>query len=358
MTSVRRLGGKLNVKKSDGTLTPKDLNKKIKSGDLNGVFLFYGEEQFRLNGAVEVIAKKLIPKGTESFNYFKFTGKDTSAAEILAAAEQYPQMSDMKLIVVSDSGLLNNATLTDFKLLRDARISDDTCLIFTEKDFDKKKLKNIKFISESGGVVVFDFMPVNELMIWVEKRFKNAEKGIADKEINYMLSHCGRSLAAVDHACEKLINYSGDRNKISRDDIDAVVEKTVEYRVYDMINSIVSDAPYTAYEQLKFLQKQPKTDPFYILGLMMTQLSELLCCKLLKEDGLSPAEIGSYFDYNRPSFVVNNTVSASRRYSEGYLKRMLDKGLYYDTECKQGRLSPWAAVEMYLGELMLIRRTD
>ena len=116
------------MKKSDGTLTPKDLNKKIKGGDLNGVFLFYGEEQFRLNGAVEVIAKKLIPKGTESFNYFKFTGKDTSAAEILAAAEQYPQMSDMKLIVVSDSGLLNNATLTDFKLLIGSvrRIGDNT----------------------------------------------------------------------------------------------------------------------------------------------------------------------------------------------------------------------------------------
>lgn len=358
MTSARTPGGKHKVKKAEGTLTPKELNRKIRSRDLSGVFLFYGEEQFRLNGAVEVIAKKLIPEGTESFNYFKFRGKDTSAAEILAAAEQYPQMSDMKLIVVSDSGLLNNAALTEFKLLRDARISDDTCLIFTEKDFDKKKLKNISFISESGGVVVFDFMPVNELTVWVEKRFKNAEKGIADKEINYMLSLCGRSLAAVDHACEKLINYSGERNKISREDIDAVVEKTVEYRVYDMINSIISDEPYTAYEQLRVLQKQPKIDPFYILGLMMTQLSELLCCKLLKEDGLSPAEIGSYFDYSRPSFVINNTISASRRYSESYLKRMIDKGLYYDAECKQGRLSPWAAVEMYLGELMLVRGTD
>ena len=84
----------------------------------------------------------------------------------------------------------------------------------------------------------------------------------------------------------------------------------------------------------------------------MTQLSELLCCKLLKEDGLSSAEIRRCFDFPRPAFAVNNTITKSRDFDERYLKRMIDKGLYYDVECKSGKLPPWAAVEMCVAELL------
>ena len=49
---------------------------------------------------------------------------------------------------------------------------------------------------------------------------------------------------------------------------------------------------------------------------------------------------------------MNNTITKSRDFDERYLKRMIDKGLYYDVECKSGKLAPWAAVEMYVAELL------
>ena len=145
------------AKKPEGTLTPKELSKKISSKSMGGIFLFYGEEQYRLESALAAIKKKIIAKGTEAFNLFKF-GADVSAADIADAVRQFPQMSDMKMIIVRNSGLLNNAVLNDFKLIKNLEVSDDTCLIFTELDFDKKKLKNVKFIADCGGIVIFDKM--------------------------------------------------------------------------------------------------------------------------------------------------------------------------------------------------------
>ena len=141
----------------------------------------------------------------------------------------------------------------------------------------------------------------------------------------------------------------------------------MDFLVYDMVNSVIDRRVTKAWEQLKYLEsvaggksvkrktasgKSVRIDPNNILGIMMTQLSELLCCKLLKEDGLSSAEIGGYFDFPRPAFAVNNTITKSRDFDERYLKRMIDKGLYYDVECKSGKLAPWAAVEMYVAELL------
>ena len=333
-------------------MTLTELNNRIKSKHIQGAYFFYGDEQYLLEDKIKAIQTKIVTPGTEIFNVVKFNGKKTSAAEIIAAIDQFPQMSEMKLIIVKNSGMLNNATLTDFKLIKNAvsTLPSDTCLVFTENTFDKKKLKNVSFFEKSGGIVVFDYMPINKLSVWIETFFKKQDKEILDKEVRYILELCGQSLAKLSTECKKLNNYTDDRRRITREDIDAVVDRTVEYRTYDMLDNMISGNSKKAYEQLKYLF-DTREDPFYILGLMMSRLSELLMCKLLKEDGLSNEQIGEYFDFKRPAFAVNKTINESHSFSEAYLKKMIDKGLYYDIECKQGLLSPHAAVEMYLADI-------
>lgn len=331
-----------------------ELNSAIKSKKLSGIFFFYGEEDYLLTDKINAIAKKIITPGTEAFNFFKFEGPKVSAAEISAAVDQFPQMSEMKLVLAKNTKLLNNATYSDFKLIKSLseHIPDDTCLIFVESDFDKNKLKNIEFIEENGGIVNFEYIPINKLCVWMEKLFEKNDKSILDKDISYIIQLCGQSLGKLTKECDKLLNYTGERRKITRDDINAVVDKTVEYRVYDMLNNMVAGQSAKAHEQLKYLRDRGEK-PITILRLMISRLSEILMCKLLKEDGLSPSEISNYFDFKKPLFAVNKTIEESRKFGEKYLKRMIDKGLYYDLECISGKMDHWSAVEMYLAELTL-----
>ncbi len=330
-----------------------ELNSLIKSGKISGIYFFYGEEWYLLEKKIEAICKKIVAPGTEVFNLFKFEGDKVPVSEILTAVDQFPQMSEKKLIIVKNTGILNNATLSDFKLIKGVaeHIHDDTCLVIVERNFDKKKLKNIEFIEENGGIVNFEYMPVNKLEVWLSEFFKKEGKTVLDKDIKYLINLCGQSLGNLSKESEKLVGYIGDRLKITREDIDEVVEKTVEYRVYDMLDNVVSNRGAKAYEQMKYLRDVAREDPSYILGLMMSRLSELLMCKLLKEDGLSSNEIAGYFDFKRPTFAINKIIDESRRFGEKYLKRMIDKGLYYDVEFKQGRMTAWSAVELYLAEL-------
>lgn len=335
-------------------MTTDELNKLIKGGNISGVFLFYGEEQYLLESKITTIAQKIVTPGTEEFNILKFNGKETNAADIITAADRVPTMSAMKLIVVKDSGLLNNATLSAFKLLREAteHFPTDTCLIFAEPTFDKKKLKNVEFIAKSGGIVNFEYIPLNKLSIWLVEYFKKHEKVLTDKDAAHILRLCGQSLGKLKSEADKVIGYLGDRTRVTLEDIDAVVSKTVDFKIYELVNAMTAGQKKAAHEQLKYLQSLSDVTPHMVLSRMMARLSELLMCKRLKEDGLSAAEISDYFDFKQQLFVVNKTITESRRFGEKYLKRMIDKGLYYDVESKSGRLPAWAAVEMYLAELV------
>lgn len=329
------------------------LKKQIKSNTLKPIYFFYGEENYLLNNAVVSMEKKLITPGTEDFNKFVFEGKGVKANEILEATEQYPQMSEKKLVIAKNTGIFNQSNTSEYKKIKEAskQLPNYSCLVFIEENFDKKKEKNIKFIDEYGGVVEFEFMPINRVEIWLVDAFKKNDKAILDKDARYMIGLCGQSLGQLTIELQKLLNYTDGRNKITREDIDAVVTPTVEYRVYEMLDNITSGRNTKAQEQLKYL-KDSREQPTVILSQMMGKLSEILMCKHLRESGMQPKEMSDYFDFKRPLFAVNKIVEEGKRYGEPYLKRMIKKGLSYDVSIKNGSLDGWTAVEMYLAELI------
>ena len=126
-------------------MTVEELNKQIKSGKLKSVYFFYGEEHYLLSHKVDAIEKKLITPGFEDFNRFSFDGKKTDIEAVFEAVEQFPQMSEAKVVVVKNSGLFNQTTSKEYKRVQEElkNLPPYTCLIFIEEDFDKKKEKNL-----------------------------------------------------------------------------------------------------------------------------------------------------------------------------------------------------------------------
>ncbi len=337
-------------------MTYDELNKLIRSGAVPRILFFFGEEEFLLDNRVEAIKKKLAPGELARFNCSYFDGK-ADPDEIIAAAEMLPQGGDRRLVVVKNSGLFANLTTSGFKSIKSyaAELPDYVCLIFREPGFDPKKLKSLKFIEDAGGGVVnFERMPVNKLEVWVEKTLEKAGKRIPAKDLSYFVRSSGPSMGKLDNECRKLILYMGEnRHNVTRADIDAVVDKSAEVKIYDIFSgSIIGGSGGKAMEQLKSL-KNENVRPTVVLSVILDGVYELLLCKLLKQDGLTAREMSEYFDRHVPMFAINKAVENSRRYGEGELKRFVDRGLKYSVDIKTGRLDGWDAVELYVSELLL-----
>ena len=336
-------------------MTYDELNKLIKSGAVPRVLFFFGEERFMLDNRIAAIKKKLAPGEIAEFNCAVIDGK-TGADEIIAAAEVLPQGGDRRLIIVKDSGLFANLTASGFKSIKNyvPDLPDCACLIFREPDFDPKKQKSLKFIEDAGGGVVnFEYQPVNKLEVWVEKRLEKADKQILAKDLSYFVRSSGPSMSKLDKECGKLILYMGEkRRNVTRADIDAVVDKSAEVRIYDVFGNITAGRGGAAMEQLCGL-KRDNVRPTVVLSVILDGVYELLLCKLLAQDGMSAREMTDYFDRRVPSFAVGKAIENGKRYSEGRLKRLVDRGLKYSVDIKTGRMDGWNAVELYVSELLL-----
>lgn len=329
------------------------LNERIKSKKLNGVFLFYGEEQYLLDEKIQAIIKKVVSPGTEAFNVVKFNGDDISIDEVTAAIDQFPQMSPMKVILLSNTGVLNNAALNEYKIIKSvcSELPSDTCVIFKEESFDDKKHDgNVGFIKKSGEIVNFSYLPINRLSVYVDKFFQKNNVTILNSDISYLINLSGRSLGKLISECDKLLTYLNGRAKVTREDIDFIVSKSTETKVYEIVDSMIAGRTRKAYEQLKDLS-YAKVSPNTVLFYMTLKLSEILTCKLLSEDELSDKEIISYFDRTPYDFVFNKIKRDCKRIDEGFLKYMISKGLLYDYQSKTGEIDAWTATEMYLSEL-------
>lgn len=330
----------------------RDLDKQIRSGKLSRLYFFYGEEQFMLEDKLKRIKKKLIAPEFSEFNYTVIDEKKITADRIILETQGVPVMADKKVVIVKSSGIFGNSKSSDYKRLIEElkNLPDYLCLIFTEKEFDKKKEKNLDIFREYGEIVKFDFLTEGRLELWIEQCFEDAGKTVLNKEIKTIISKCGLSMRIIGNECRKLISYTGERTKITAEDVEAVVSVTVEAQVFDMLDRIAENRVSGVMQALVNLQNSGE-NPSAIMTLITGRIAELLTVKQLSADGLDSGKISEYFEPKRPPFVIKKLITQSKRFDSDYLKKMMLKGVNYTASVRSGALDKWVAVEMYVSEL-------
>lgn len=331
----------------------KELDKQIKSGTLKNFYFFYGEEQFLIGNRIKSIKRRVLSPEFISMNYTVFEGKGVSVENVISEIETFPVMSDRRIVVIKNTGILNNSKLTEYKRFKSyvPHIPDYAIVIMVEGVIDKKKVKSYEWISEYGGLSEFKLLSVRELELWLERWFEDENRRILDRDINYFVRTVGQNMSVLYNEAVKVMEYTAGRSKITRKDIDEIVVKSTDFIVFDMINDIIENRASRVMEQLK-LFKEKRESGVAILTILTNKLSEILMVKHLKEAGLSAAEIAKYFEITRPVFAINKIYEQSRGFGERYLLRMIKKGFEYDVQIKSGMIAEWTAVNMFATELI------
>ncbi len=331
----------------------KDLDKQIKSGTVGNLYFFYGEEQFLLENKIKSIKNTLLDVDFADLNYVQLEEKKLSISQLTDELMSVPVMSDKKMVVVKNSGIFSNAKLTQYKTVCEmiSDIPEYMCVIFCEKEFDKKKEKNLEPFKKYGEIVKFDLVSPVQLERWLEKLFDTAGKNILPRDINTMIRLAGQSMASLFNEYQKLVNFVGEREKITAEDIDAVVAKSADARIFDVIDNIATGKGQGVFDELEALRASGE-NPSTIMTLLTSRIGELLMVKQLCYDKLSADRISTYFEPKKPSFVVKRMIDAAKGFNEKYLADMLVLGTDYISQVRLGKLNSWIAVEMYAARLL------
>ncbi len=82
------------------------LNQDIKTGQLNHIYLLYGEEAYLQKQYRDRLKAAII--GDDTMNYHYYEGKNLSVGEVIDQAETMPFFADKRLIVLENTGLFKS----------------------------------------------------------------------------------------------------------------------------------------------------------------------------------------------------------------------------------------------------------
>lgn len=207
-------------------LSIENLEKELKNGNLQSLYLLYGEELFLLEMSLKKI-KELFGECIKGINFISID--DTNVNQIISDIETPAFGYEKKLIMARNTGIfkkegkrknveLNNLKEKIINYLSEnmESIKQSVVIVFVEEEAEAKQ-EIYKVIEKLGTICEFQY----QKPIQIIKRLKAICNGykvqIEENDLQYLIECCGTNMQELINEIRKLIEYAGEnRNNKKR----------------------------------------------------------------------------------------------------------------------------------------------
>ncbi|MDE6182604.1 MAG: DNA polymerase III subunit delta, partial [Eubacteriales bacterium] len=169
-------------------------------------------------------------------------------------------------------------------------------------------------------------------------------KKISMDNIIYLIRNVGGSMDMLYNEINKLINYKKEE-QITKQDIDTICTKSIESKVFELIDAIGNKKIEQAvgiYKNLIF----NKIAPFMILSMIARQFRIILQVKYLDRQGKNIPSIAN--ELGLRDFVVKQALAQSKYFTNKVLLEAINECLEIDNKAKTGIIQDELGVEMII----------
>ena len=331
-----------------------ELRAALQSGGPANVYIFFGEETYLMQQAVEQLRALLVPAGFEEFNYHRLTGKGLTVQELTEAVEAMPMMSQSTFVTVTDMDVfkLDDAQRTALvSLLED--FPEYCTLVFLYRQLPYKKDGKMKKLTAAvaAHTTEIEFAPQGrqKLQKWVRRRFAAFDKELDDNTIDHLLFTCGSLMDGLVPEINKIAAYAKGK-RVTVADIDAVADPVLDARIFDMTNAVTArDYDRAAAVLAELLRMQ--TEPIAILAVLGRELRQLYTARLAldgKKDAVWVKELWRMTS----AYPATKLMEAARSVSRPWCRDAVRRCQTLDRRMKSERnLDAEGALKLFLMEL-------
>lgn len=284
------------------------------------IYLLYGEEKYDLNNKVEKIKKEFsnLEVGVNLF-YVNLDNVD----ELENITQGVTFFGSEKLIIIKETKLKFNV-----ELLKD--LDSDIKVIIIEDSVDKRT-SEYKTLSKIAEVNEYKHPDEKQMISYIIEILKKYGKKISFDDASYMQNVCGEDKSNIINELQKLVIYADNTDTITKEMIDKVCSKTLNAKIFDVLDFIIGRKKKQAISELDNLLKQ-KESIIKIYIMLYKQYKQLYQIKLLKKKG--EKDIAGTLGIH--PFVVKKLLYSVDKYSEDELKSIIYAFDDYDFKTKNG----------------------
>lgn len=334
-------------------MTIDSLEKELKNGNLNCLYLLYGEELFLLETSLKRI-KTLFGEIIKGINYILID--EGNLQELISDIETPAFGYDKKLIIVKNAGLFKkdkkgmpkgksdlSNKIAKYIEENAKQLEETIVLIFIEEDITKNDL--LKAIEKNGEVCNFEKLKPIE----IKKRIKNIcnmyEVEIDDKTLQTFIETCGTNMQVLINEIRKLIEYAGKGGKITEEAIEKLATKEFDSVIFDLTDNLGKRNIREALEILKELiyNKEPVQK---ILITLYNHFRKIYLTKLAleyREDVLETLKLKP-----NQTFLVSKYKKQAQYFKTNELRNILGELIELDKNYKIGLIDINVGLESIL----------
>lgn len=281
-------------------MTEAEFRAELKA--LNGGYLFFGGEDYLKYTYSREVAKRVLDGSFDEFNHIILYGEEFSPPSLSQAIGSLPMMAEKKLVEVRcvDFNSMKKDTLNALcDVLSTLDQNEHTILIIrADNDFfnpgrlPKNPSEVYASLTKYIKPVELEFPSASRLKSWIVRHFQDNEVEFDGLLCDKLVEACGHDMWALSNEIDKLSAYikESGKQKITAEDIENVVCKTIEYGDFQLTNALLAKNKKLTFETL-YRQKASFESPHSILASVVRLYSELLLVERLNRQGKTSKQI-------------------------------------------------------------------
>jgi DNA polymerase-3 subunit delta len=320
-------------------MTRQDFYTALRQGKVAPVYLFYGEEDFLIDEAVDSVIAEVLPEESRSFNLDVLYGNEVDARDVVAHANSFPMMAERRVVIMREYERLEEDEPVQSYLENPC---PTTILVLVAKKTDA---------ATRGKAMAVEFRRPyeSELPAWIMERASHYGKRVSRDAAELLVMYVGASLRGLDIEIEKVAVYIGERKTVDSDDVSAVVGISKSYNVFELTKAVGDRNLKRSLEILERMMEVGEYPPLMVAALTKHFMT-LLKLAEGKRRRMSESEIATFI--KSPPRRIGEYMNQLRQYSSADLEKTFAPLARADEKLKFSSEDPRSVMTVLLHELM------
>lgn len=291
-------------------ITYETLRATLADDTVASLYLLHGEEEFLVEEALHAIVDAALPGEAREFNLDAVRGSEIDVRDVVARASAFPMMAERRVVVLREA---EKITGKDAEILSAyiEKPCPSTTLVLTSAKADFRK-RPFTLLRKSATLVECRKLWENQVPSWIAGRARSMGRDLDPEAVKLLCAYVSTSLREVQNELEKLFIFAGTRDRITADDVAAVVGISKEFSVFELQKAVGQrDLQRAATITLRMIEAGESL-PFMLVMLTnyfhaLWKLRELRRPGIAESDQAAGAKI--------PPFALREYADALRRYA-------------------------------------------
>ncbi|MDR1473214.1 MAG: DNA polymerase III subunit delta [Lactobacillales bacterium] len=320
--------------------------KKIENAQLDPIYVVIGTEVYLKEKIKQALKKAALSDAENEMNFVTLDGKNIAFSKIIEEAQTLPFFGEKRLLFVENAWFLTSEKVSGANFIPEMLIDYinqplmSTVLVFlTPNNLDGKK-KIVKLLKKQATIV--DISPANEQSVrsYLNDELKQNNFQIDHDALNLLIllnNRDGKTFALSKALSDlsMLMLYKSEEKIITKQDVEAIVSKNLEYNIFDLSRYILSGKAEKAMRLFSDILLQGE-EVIVINAILLSQIRLFLQVKILSKQGCLQGEIVKILKVN--PYRVKLAFKQTQKFSLSLLINIFDELVENDYKMKIGAM--------------------